>query len=962
MRQKFFAILIAVLLCAGLAPRPARADMHSITTGQTLDLTTGKLTLTGSEIEIATYSVRAGDTIHVASSAAVTLKGSQNVMIECAAGAQLTLDSVTSDLSSRSGECALWFQSGSGTLILSGDSTLKSGANAAGINVQGETALEIKGEGSLHVTGGASCSGIGSENGVSIGDITISGGNVTAQGGTLCAGIGGNAANITITGGSVTATGGKSGAGIGCGEFETLGNIEITGGSVTATGGANAAGIGKGNGGRDGTVTISDSVIQATGTEYGAGIGGGECTVTIAGNAQVTATGGSHGIGIGSTKLISISGGNVTATGGVNCPGIGGADSDGDAHTISIGGATVNATGGENAAGIGGGANKNGGHIYITSGGITAQGGAGGAGIGGGSGSDAYVIIEGGHLHATGGSGGAGIGGGTGSDWGLVYIESAQVTATGGENAAGIGGGNTGRGGEINMNKATVIATGGAGGAGIGGGRGGTSGDKNILETLVFAQHAPDADGQDIGGATNGNYENDVLEISGDKMVFLRNDACMTPKSSTAHTHFDYREAPSGVLYGVELPEGWPGAAVYAIASHITYNANGGTGDKTVAEVKGAEVTAADKTGFSKTGYVLSAWNTEEDGSGDPYELGETFTITDDMTLYAQWRKAESYTLSYDANEGRGDPPAPKTQDENTQTNVAGNPFSKDGYFFDGWNTAKDGSGDPYAPGDVFTFTADATLYAQWVAAYTLSYNKNEGSGDPPAPVTQKAGAETSVSKNTFTRSGYEFEEWNTEKDGSGDAYAPGDAFTFSADVALYAQWESLVESVTLNETSITVYVGESTLLTATVSPAGAGAALTWTSSDPRIATVAGGKVSAAGKGSALITAEAGGETATCAVTVKTRIPTPTPTPTPIPEPTPVPTSTSEPTSAPTLTPAPTHTATNEPSASSTPAATGEAAQDANGAWENVLFWALIVLAGAGTAGIVLWRKMRPRK
>jgi len=46
--------------------------------------------------------------------------------------------------------------------------------------------------------------------------------------------------------------------------------------------------------------------------------------------------------------------------------------------------------------------------------------------------------------------------------------------------------------------------------------------------------------------------------------------------------------------------------------------------------------------------------------------------------------------------------------------------LERSGYTFEGWNTAADGSGTTYAPGDTFTMAAtNITLYAQW---YTPNY------------------------------------------------------------------------------------------------------------------------------------------------------------------------------------------------------------------------------------------------
>ena len=77
------------------------------------------------------------------------------------------------------------------------------------------------------------------------------------------------------------------------------------------------------------------------------------------------------------------------------------------------------------------------------------------------------------------------------------------------------------------------------------------------------------------------------------------------------------------------------------------------------------------------------------------------------------------------------------------------------------------------------------------------------------------------------------------------------------------------VTGVSLNKTSASISVGGTDTLVATVSPANAtDPSVTWTSSDTSVATVANGVVTAVAAGSATITASAGGETASCTVTV----------------------------------------------------------------------------------------------
>jgi uncharacterized repeat protein (TIGR02543 family) len=49
-------------------------------------------------------------------------------------------------------------------------------------------------------------------------------------------------------------------------------------------------------------------------------------------------------------------------------------------------------------------------------------------------------------------------------------------------------------------------------------------------------------------------------------------------------------------------------------------------------------VTIADNSGgLTRTGFVFGGWNTAEDGSGNEYNAGDSFTIDSDTILYARW-------------------------------------------------------------------------------------------------------------------------------------------------------------------------------------------------------------------------------------------------------------------------------------------------------------------------------------
>ncbi|MBR1883800.1 MAG: Ig-like domain-containing protein [Clostridia bacterium] len=77
------------------------------------------------------------------------------------------------------------------------------------------------------------------------------------------------------------------------------------------------------------------------------------------------------------------------------------------------------------------------------------------------------------------------------------------------------------------------------------------------------------------------------------------------------------------------------------------------------------------------------------------------------------------------------------------------------------------------------------------------------------------------------------------------------------------------VTSATVSKNALTLNVGESETITATVAPEEAKDTGAWTTSDAKIATVANGKITAVAPGTATITFKAGEKAATCTVKVK---------------------------------------------------------------------------------------------
>lgn len=84
------------------------------------------------------------------------------------------------------------------------------------------------------------------------------------------------------------------------------------------------------------------------------------------------------------------------------------------------------------------------------------------------------------------------------------------------------------------------------------------------------------------------------------------------------------------------------------------------------------------------------------------------------------------------------------------------------------------------------------------VETYQVLYVANADDADGTVTDTKYyiTGGEAMVLQNMFTRPGYEFTGWNTEKNGTGTPYAAGSAITIkNTNVTLYAQWKSSTAS-----------------------------------------------------------------------------------------------------------------------------------------------------------------------
>lgn len=149
---------------------------------------------------------------------------------------------------------------------------------------------------------------------------------------------------------------------------------------------------------------------------------------------------------------------------------------------------------------------------------------------------------------------------------------------------------------------------------------------------------------------------------------------------------------------------------------YISYNANGGTGAPGSQTKWYGETLKLSSTKPTRTGYTFQGWSYSTSGSV-AYQPGANYTDNAGCVLYAIW-KANTYTVSYDANGGTG-APASQTKTYGVNLTLTTAKPTKTNYNFKGWGTSAGSTTVAYAPGATYSNNSAITLYAIWELAYT---------------------------------------------------------------------------------------------------------------------------------------------------------------------------------------------------------------------------------------------------
>lgn len=327
----------------------------------------------------------------------------------------------------------------------------------------------------------------------------------------------------------------------------------------------------------------------------------------------------------------------------------------------------------------------------------------------------------------------------------------------------------------------------------VGSGNEALTGARLLLSTYLIAY-------VNVEGAQNPNP--DVADK--DKALTLKN------ASKTGYTFGGwYREAsfqtkvtsiPAGNEEDVTLYAKWT-----PIRYTVNFDANGGDGSPSQTSVSYDEALTLPGGSFSRTGYVLTGWNTAQDGTGTAYESSQEVVNLLSVqgaseTLYAQWRPI-TYRVEFDPRGGEGQIDAITVQYDESFTMPASNSLRKTGYRLYWWfdNPEYSYRGARYSPNATvknLTTEDGATLvfYAYWSPiSYYVRFFANNGTYEADLQSSFIYDTPKRLNPNAFQWKGYTFAGWSTRPEGPVEYADEAEVVNLTTESGvyfdLYAQW-----------------------------------------------------------------------------------------------------------------------------------------------------------------------------
>ncbi len=244
----------------------------------------------------------------------------------------------------------------------------------------------------------------------------------------------------------------------------------------------------------------------------------------------------------------------------------------------------------------------------------------------------------------------------------------------------------------------------------------------------------------------------------------------------------------------------------------IIYDANGGTGAPETSTHQSGTTHTVSSTIPERFGCTFLGWGKTPDAT-QYYWPGESFSVTSNITLYAQWSGAE-WLSDWQPNEEMAvifapdcctyyymEPSATRTYHFESIGSVDSRItiYDKNGTEL----ITDDDSGEELNFSLDYTFNAGQKYFIK-IHAYNnatgdilftakpywnLTYDANGGSGAPPSLNTTH-GTTLYLSSTIPTRSGYTFLGWSTSSTATNAIYSAGSSYTINSNITLYAVWQ----------------------------------------------------------------------------------------------------------------------------------------------------------------------------
>ena len=229
--------------------------------------------------------------------------------------------------------------------------------------------------------------------------------------------------------------------------------------------------------------------------------------------------------------------------------------------------------------------------------------------------------------------------------------------------------------------------------------------------------------------------------------------------------------------------------AQYTAKPVVTFNTNGGS-EIAPMYVDETFKMPADPT---RTDYEFIGWFTE-DNTDNEFIFTSADDITQNITLYAQWRSLK-WTLTLNGCDG--------DVAETTQVVTVGNAYTlpvpqKEGHHFNGWFDSETG-GVQYTDAQGASLVKwseyeNKTLYAQYTAIPVVTFNTNGGSEIAP----MYADSDFKMPADPI-RDGYEFIGWFTENN-TDNEFIFTSVEDITESITLYAQWKWIPADILVDD------------------------------------------------------------------------------------------------------------------------------------------------------------------